>query len=226
MSSVVRSWVDKMDFGVERLRAMFARVMSADLHIGEYKISARSGDFACWTLCDGRSLNRSQYTELFEVIGTTFGGCGNTFNLPDFRGRVMGGVGQGEGSDMTNWTYGTAAGAETHAITESEMPAHTHAGTTDVAGSHSHATNASGGGGGAPGLCVADGNNTAHSVDGSPNEINLYSNPVALIVSAAGQHSHAFTTGSTGGGSRISLMQPTLFAANVFIFSGVLRAVA
>src|SRR5436853_348114 len=42
-----------------------------------------------WLLCDGRSLSRSQFQPLFDVIGTANGGDGNNFNLPDYRGRFL-----------------------------------------------------------------------------------------------------------------------------------------
>lgn len=218
MSSVLRAYTQYTSMG---LRAMYARVVCASLHIGEYKVSARSYDFDYWTLCDGRSIDRTVYSELFAVIGTTFGSeDGNSFNLPDFRGRVMGFAGQGlSPQSLTDRAFGEAIGSETHTITEAEIPPHAHVGTTSANGSHTHATNASGGG--APGLCVADGANTVVDTDASSGELNVWTTPRALTVAASESHTHGFTTSSVGGGNPISLMQPTLFAAHVFIFSGV-----
>lgn len=84
-----------------------------------------------WYLCDGSALSRSAYSQLYSVIGTTFGvGDGETtFNVPDFRGRVP--LGAGSGAGLTPRTLGTGGGQEgittvpphTHTITD---PGHTH----------------------------------------------------------------------------------------------------
>jgi microcystin-dependent protein len=79
-----------------------------------------------WLLCDGRAVSRTTYADLFAALETTYGaGDGSTtFNLPDYRGRAP--IGAGTGSGLTARTLGTAYGAETHTLTEAEMPAHTH----------------------------------------------------------------------------------------------------
>lgn len=60
-------------------------------------VAAPSG----WLLCDGSAVGRTQYAELFAIIGTSFGGGDsvNTFNLPDLRGRFLRGVDNGTGND-------------------------------------------------------------------------------------------------------------------------------
>lgn len=79
---------------------------------------------ANWLICDGSAISRSAYSSLFAAIGVQFGvGDGSTtFNLPDLRGRVA--VGKNTG---TFSTLGATGGAETHTLTESQMPSHTHA---------------------------------------------------------------------------------------------------
>eukprot|EP00798_Chlamydomonas_sp_ICE-L_P012919 gene12919-biopygen4970 len=187
--------------------------------VGDYKWSCRQADFCGWMLCDGRSLSPDQYKELFDVVGTAFGGGGEDFKLPDFRSRVMGAVGPGGGGGLTPRSLGAVVGDETHTLVESEMPSHVHSGTTDAVGAHSHATNAVGGQGNA-GLCVADGTGTNITTDSSTGEINVMTTPTALAVSAAGNHAHAFTSGSTGLGQAHNNMQPTLFGGSVFVFTG------
>lgn len=78
---------------------------------------------ANWLLADGAAVSRSVYSSLFAVIGTTYGtGDGtSTFNLPDLRGRVP--VGKNAG---TFGTLGATGGAETHTLTEAQIPPHTH----------------------------------------------------------------------------------------------------
>lgn len=93
---------------------------------------------AGWLLCYGQAVSRSQYGELFAVLGTSYGsGDGSTtFNLPDLRGRVVAGVdnmGGSAASRLTSTTItgggdavGEVGGSQTHTLTTSEMPAHTH----------------------------------------------------------------------------------------------------
>lgn len=75
--------------------------------------------------CTGTQLSISQYSALYALIGTYFGGNGTTnFNLPDLRSRVPVGIGQGTG--LSNWDIGQAAGAERASLGSANLPAHTH----------------------------------------------------------------------------------------------------
>ena len=87
-----------------------------------------------WALCDGQQMSISQNQALFSLLGTTYGGNGQTtFALPNLQGRVPISSGQGSGS---NFTIGQTGGAETHTVSLSEMPAHSHSVTgTATAGS-------------------------------------------------------------------------------------------
>ena len=78
-----------------------------------------------WALCEGQILPISQYTALFSLLGTTFGGDGKTtFALPDLRGRSPIGADQGPGLSFYN--VGDTGGEETVTLQVSQMPAHTH----------------------------------------------------------------------------------------------------
>ena len=92
-----------------------------------------------WLLCDGSAVSRTTYSALFSVVGTTYGvGNGSTtFNVPDLRGRVP--VGYGQGSGLTNRTMANTGGAETHTLTTTEMPSHNH-GVNDPSHSHTYQT--------------------------------------------------------------------------------------
>lgn len=184
--------------------------------IGDVKYSLRSDDHLGWVVCDGRSLSRETYSELFNIIGTTYGSNNSTtFNLPDCRGRVLGGSGFGSG--LTERSAGTLLGSETHTMTTNQMPSHTHTGTTSSDGSHTHTSNAIGG---SLGLVSSDGVNTAAGgLDNSSGEPNLYTAPVALSINSNGSHSHTFTTGSTGLSQAFNIMQPTAFIGYVFVFA-------
>lgn len=84
-----------------------------------------------WAFCQGQLLSISQNTALFSLLGTTYGGNGQTtFALPDFRGRVPVGAGQGPGT--SNYILGQVGGSETTTLTINEMPAHTHAVTVTL----------------------------------------------------------------------------------------------
>lgn len=79
-------------------------------------------------MCEGQAVSRSTYAELFSAISTTYGpGNGTTtFNLPDLRGRVPVGADGAAGRLSANDALGNASGAETHTLTEAQMPAHAH----------------------------------------------------------------------------------------------------
>lgn len=80
-----------------------------------------------YLLCNGQAVSRTgDYADLYAAIGVQYGdGDGvDTFNVPDFRGRVP--VGTGEGSGLTTRITGDSFGAEEHAMTVDEMPAHSH----------------------------------------------------------------------------------------------------
>lgn len=74
-----------------------------------------------WLLCDGQSYSISTYRDLYNAIGTTYGGYGQSFQVPDLRGRFP--VGKDTG---TFAALGGKGGEEKHTLTVSEMPAHQH----------------------------------------------------------------------------------------------------
>lgn len=100
-----------------------------------------------WLLCFGQEVSRSTYAALFAVIGTTYGaGDGSTtFALPDLRGRVIAGqddMGGTSANRLTNQTggldgdtLGATGGAETHTLTEAQIPSHRHLNGVGDAGS-------------------------------------------------------------------------------------------
>jgi microcystin-dependent protein len=94
-------------------------------YLGEIKLYPYGFVPAGSLLCDGRELSVAQYTALFAVIGTTYGGNGTTtFALPDLRGRAPMGFGNGPG--LTAHKQGETGGAATVALTVTNTPPHTH----------------------------------------------------------------------------------------------------
>jgi len=95
-------------------------------YVGEIRMFG--GNFAPsgWMFCEGQLLPISENEALFQLIGTTYGGDGqSTFQLPDLRGRVP--LHQGNLSGGGTYTLGGTGGVETVTLTTSQIPSHTHA---------------------------------------------------------------------------------------------------
>jgi microcystin-dependent protein len=112
-----------------------------------------------WLACDGRSISRTTYSELFQAIGSAWGaGDGTTtFNLPPASGRASVGAGSVTDANGTVRAYGFAqrVGSLSYTIAQANLPlvnfftdaqgTHSHAGVTVGAGAHAHTTDAQGG---------------------------------------------------------------------------------
>ena len=79
-----------------------------------------------WAFCGGQLLSVQQNQALYALLGTTYGGDGqSSFGLPDLRGRAPLGAGQGPG--LSNYTQGSRGGTEQVTLTTDTIPAHQHA---------------------------------------------------------------------------------------------------
>jgi len=191
-----------------------------------------------WAPCDGQLLSIAQNTALFELIGTTYGGNGQTtFALPDMRGRVS--VHKGQGPGLSNRLLGEAAGLESVALTTGQMPSHTHtiashthsipALDVDVKASSAAATTAAplgnvlaaatleqGGGGG-------KGNGGASKVtdiyNAGPATVSLGAGSAATAPGTTG--GAAGTTSATGGDGAHENMQPFLGMNCIIALEGI-----
>jgi microcystin-dependent protein len=97
----------------------------ATTFIGALHIFA--GNFAPrgYAFCHGQLLEIAQNSALFALLGTTYGGNGQTnFALPDLRGRIP--IGQGTGPGLTSRTVGEALGSESVTLVSNQMPIHNH----------------------------------------------------------------------------------------------------
>ena len=86
-----------------------------------------AGNFAPrgWMFCNGALLSIAQNTALFALIGTTYGGDGQTnFGLPDLRGRMA--VHTGQGAGLSNYQLGQMGGSESNTLIASNVAGHTH----------------------------------------------------------------------------------------------------
>jgi len=140
----------------------------SDQYIGEVRPFA--GNFAPlgWALCDGSLLSIQDNQALFSLIGTTYGGNGETnFGLPDLRGRAA--IHQGTGAGLSPYAIGQQFGSETVTVSTAQMPGHPHS----FAGTNAGATTATP----SPAVILAS----------APTEFPIYdgtASPVALSAQA------------------------------------------
>lgn len=84
-----------------------------------------------WANCDGSTLLIAEYEVLYSLIGTVWGGDGRTnFKLPDLRGRLP--VGQGNGAGLAPAVFGQSVGTETVTLTTDNLPVHNHSMTANT----------------------------------------------------------------------------------------------
>jgi microcystin-dependent protein len=94
-------------------------------YVGEVRMFAGTFAPAGWMFCDGSLLPISEFETLFNLIGTTFGGDGqSTFALPDLRGRIP--VHQGTGPSGLTYIIGQLSGQENVTLTINQIPSHNH----------------------------------------------------------------------------------------------------
>jgi microcystin-dependent protein len=97
-----------------------------DPYLGQIQAFAFNYAPLGWMKCEGQLLPIAQYSALFALLGTMYGGDGVTnFALPDLRGRVP--ISAGSGPGLSNHQQGEKGGTENVAITTNQMPAHSHA---------------------------------------------------------------------------------------------------
>jgi microcystin-dependent protein len=145
-----------------------------------------------WLYCQGGILAISSNTALFSLLGTTYGGNGQTtFALPDLRGRTA--IGMGQGSGLSSRQLGEVAGTEVVTLTSNQMPLHTHLiGATTAAGSTAVPTNA----------ILAAGPKTGSGPNAT--SLNTYANGTPNTTLGTN------SVGVAGGSQPFSIMQPSL----------------
>jgi microcystin-dependent protein len=99
-----------------------------DPFLGEIMLFAGTFAPVGWVDCNGQLLSIQQNSALFALLGTTYGGNGQTtFAVPDLRGAVP--VGQGQGPGRSNYVQGVAGGSENVTLNNSQLPPHIHPAT-------------------------------------------------------------------------------------------------
>ena len=176
-----------------------------------------------WLICDGSIVSRIAFSDLFKIIGTTYGAgnSNNTFTLPDMRGRLP--IGVGSGSGLTTRALAATLGAETVTLAETNLPSHTHAATvgtesaththssntvTGASANHQHYFSHTAGTTGSYGLMDSG---TASS-SGQPNTGGIQQNHTHATTTGtqSATHTHTMTNSNTGSGTAFGIMPPSV----------------
>jgi microcystin-dependent protein len=181
--------------------------MSAEPFLSEIQLFPINFAPRNWAMCNGQLLPINQNQALFSLLGTTYGGDGRTtFALPDLRGRSPMHVGNGH-------ILGEKGGVETVALTEAQLPAHTHTIDISPVTLTAHCRNAAGDQrtpvAGAP--AVASGPDPVYTQ--SPPDTNMAAGTVVV--------GGAMAAAPAGGGAAHENRQPYLVLTYCIALSGI-----
>ena len=216
----------------------FQPVQPSVIPVGIIQMFAGSTAPNGWLICDGSTVSRKTYSDLFKIIGVTYG-AGNsndTFTLPDMRGRTP--IGVGTGSGLTARTLAATTGAETATLAETNLASHTHtatvgtqsanhthSGTTaGVSANHYHQNYSDGVasgtmGRGSSGFSATGGGYQGYLIVGlgangvSTSYTGYHSADHTHTITTGTEsatHNHSVTNSNTGSGTPFSIMQPTI----------------
>ena len=174
--------------------------VAEQLPVGSITDYAGSAAPTGWLLCFGQSVRRDTYAALFAVVSTTYGSVdGDTFNLPDLRGRVvvaldnMGGSDAARLAELAN-TRGLTSGAERVTLASGESGNAAQAGgVTNNPGGHTHV-----GMTGVAGAAAANGSFGGHGIYGPGSDVSAHA--AGWTTGSSGGHTHT-TPGVTGVGA-------------------------
>jgi microcystin-dependent protein len=193
----------------------FQAVQPSVIPVGVIEMFAGSTAPNGWLVCDGSTVSRKTYGDLFKVIGTTYG-AGNsntTFTLPDMRGRTPIGVGQGTG--LTNRTLGGTVGTENETLLSSQIPAHSHPNTVSGGSTGTMSANASHTHSATKPIYIYDPGVSSGGLTASSYVRGNDSAGINPVTPTSTDHSHTFTpsitnANNTGGGGSHNNMQPSI----------------
>jgi len=178
-----------------------------DEYLGIIKLFAGTYAPQNYMMCNGQLLSIAQYTALYSLIGTIYGGDGRvTFALPNLQGMVA--VGAGASSSGSRYEPGQIGGTETTQLKATNIPPHTHTakfGVSSANATASVATNNS--------VIATPGSNAGRQFNASLG-FNEATPDMALSPSTV-------TIGVTGGGEPIGLMQPFLAMNYIICVNGL-----
>ena len=171
---------------------------------GEVKIWAGTTTPTGWLVCDGASVSRTTYANLFAAIGVTYGSVdGTSFNLPNLNGRVPAGY---DASQTEFNTLGKTSGEKAHTLSIAEMPSHNHGGATSSNRAYNVTQGSSQGtwvlGQHAPQIYYTDNVYTGQAA----SLIGWHGSNLIGEINTADVHNH--TINSQGGGTAFTNLQP------------------
>lgn len=177
-------------------------------YVGEIQTLATNFAPLGWAICDGSLYSIAEYTVLFDLIGTTYGGDGiTTFALPDLRGRV----GIHQGNNGTNaYTIGQTGGASSVTLKVNNLPAHNHSltGSTALLAKGDN-----------PGNTATPGSSAYPAISGTAQYYGTSesSGPITLMAPL----SVSMTIGDTGSGTAVNTMQPFVVVSYIISLFGI-----
>lgn len=170
--------------------------------IGEIRLFAANFAPRNWAYCSGQIIAIATNSALFSILGTTYGGNGQTtFALPDLRGRTA--ISAGNGAGLPSHALGEAGGQHDVTLTINQIPAHNHAATVGAS------TNA-------PSTNDPTGNSIASSTRGAAMP-SIFSAPPATVPMGLG----SVTVDVAGNGQAHSNMQPYLGMNYIICLYGI-----
>lgn len=178
------------------LHSMPVAAQASDPFIGQIMCAGFTFAPRGWAELNGQVLSIAQNTALFALLGTTYGGNGQTtFSLPDMRGRALMHAGQGPG--LTNRDQGEQGGSETNTLQTPNLPPHVHSFAPLGSGNDANSVSPAG------------------KVAASKARTTLYADPVNVVAMAGS------ATGATGSSVPVSIMQPYLAVKCFIALQGV-----
>jgi len=207
--------------------------------VGDMKFSVTNYDHMGWMKCDGRTLNTEDFRFLFNVIGHSFGGSGNQFQLPNPAGRVPGVVGTGRDSNPVystiTMTLGSNIGEYQHKLLMGEMPSHNHGvdGVNQISTNkstsvvsitvndptHNHTGTTDAAGWAAADVAITPG--LDRGADNRDNHTHTFTTSNSFTGITLNNGDHAHTLNPAGMDQYHNNIQPTLPMGNMFIYNGL-----
>jgi microcystin-dependent protein len=171
-------------------------------YVGEIRMFGGSFAPQGWAFCNGQSVPIADNTTLYTLIGTTYGGNGQTtFNLPNLQGRLA--VGMGQGNGLSPYTIGQVGGTENVTLTAATMASHSH----PLMASKTTATLAS------------PTNNVTGAAPATPTQAYLYTTPGSPTPQTG--NLNAQSTAMSGGSQPHPNLMPSLCVTFIIALYGI-----